>query len=82
MNIPKVKSVIANDDYTLTIKFNNDIEKVYNTKPLLNIGIYSPLMNKEFFKQVKVDPGGYAVYWNGDIDICENELWCNGKIIS
>jgi len=35
-----------------------------------------------FFKNVKVEAGGYSVYWNDKIDISEYELWKNGKSIS
>jgi hypothetical protein len=31
------------------------------------------------FEQVKVDGGGYGVYWNDEIDIGCNELYVNGK---
>jgi hypothetical protein len=34
-----------------------------------------------FFKNVKVEQGGYAVSWNDDIDISEYELWCNGSVV-
>lgn len=27
---------------------------------------------------VQVEEGGYAIYWNEDIDISEYELWKNG----
>lgn len=40
--------------------------------------MFSPLKNQAFFKNVKVEPGGYAVYWNDMIDISEYELWKNG----
>jgi hypothetical protein len=41
--------------------------------------MFAPLKNPSFFKNVKVETGGYAVYWNDNIDISEYELWKNGK---
>ncbi|MBU0600006.1 DUF2442 domain-containing protein, partial [bacterium] len=32
-----------------------------------------------YFKNVHVEPGGYAVAWDANIDISEYELWKNGK---
>jgi hypothetical protein len=40
------------------------------------------IQNDALFKTVKVDPGGYGVSWNDEIDLGEYELWMNGKVIS
>jgi hypothetical protein len=32
-----------------------------------------------FLKAVTVDPGGYGISWNDDIDLSEYELWTNGQ---
>jgi len=31
-----------------------------------------------FFKNFKIESGGYGLVWNEDIDISEYELWKNG----
>lgn len=31
---------------------------------------------------VQVDPGGYGISWNDNVDLSENELWINGKEIT
>jgi Protein of unknown function (DUF2442). len=36
------------------------------------------LRNEAFFKAVAVDPGGYGVSWNDQMDLSEYELWRNG----
>ena len=33
-------------------------------------------------QSARVERGGYAVVWNGNIDISEYELWSNGEAIS
>jgi len=40
--------------------------------------MFLPLQNPDFFKNVQVETGGYAVFWNEDIDISEYELWIHG----
>ena len=35
--------------------------------------------NPGFFRNVQVETGGYAVFWNEEIDISEYELWTHGK---
>ena len=41
--------------------------------------MFSPLKNLALFKSVQVEKGGYALVWNGDIDISEYELWQHGE---
>ncbi len=40
------------------------------------------LKNPALFKSVQVEKGGYAVYWNSEIDISEYELWRHGQPLS
>ncbi len=44
--------------------------------------MFSPLKNSALFKAVQVEQGGYAVFWNSNIDISEYELWTHGQTIS
>lgn len=81
MLIPKIKSAVASDHRTLSIVFSNGEKKLYDIGRLLDLDMFAPLKNSSFFKNVKVEAGGYAVYWNDKIDISEYELWKNGKSI-
>lgn len=81
MNYPKISSAKAIDKHLLLIEFDNSAKKVYDITPLLNKEMFSPLKNSAFFRNVQVDKGGYAVFWNEDIDISEYELWTHGKLI-
>jgi hypothetical protein len=78
MSIPKIKKAFASDHKTLTIVFTNGDKKIYDVSKLLDMDMFTPLKNPAFFKNVKVETGGYAVYWNEMIDISEYELWKNG----
>ncbi len=78
---PKVLSVVACNDTTLLIEFDNRVKKLYDMAPLLSKTMFNPLHNSAIFKNVKVQTGGYAISWNDDIDISEHELWTHGKNI-
>jgi len=78
MNIPKIKNAYAYDDHTLIVHFSDDKIKKYDIRRLLTKKMFSPLKDPAFFKNVKVETGGYAVFWNANIDISEYELWKNG----
>lgn len=78
MDIPKIKDAIALDEHTLLVTFSNGQKKKYSVTPLLGREMFAPLRNPAFFKNVYVEPGGYAVAWNANIDISEYEIWKNG----
>jgi hypothetical protein len=40
--------------------------------------MFAPLKNPSFFKNFRIEAGGYGLVWNEDIDISEYELWKNG----
>ena len=81
MKPPKITSVQALDNYQLIIEFSTHEKRQYDVNPLLNKDMFSALKNIALFKSVKIEPGGYAVSWNEDIDISEYELWRNSHII-
>ncbi|HCY86008.1 MAG TPA: DUF2442 domain-containing protein [Desulfobacteraceae bacterium] len=78
MNVPKIKTAVVTDHKTIIVTFDNGEIKQYDISKLLSNDMFSPLNDQAFFKNVKVEPGGYAIYWNEMIDISEYELWKNG----
>jgi hypothetical protein len=78
MNAPKILSVQAQEHKKLLVKFANSIEKIYDCTQLLGMEMFQPLKNDALFRSVKVDPGGYGVVWNDEVDLSEYELWTNG----
>ena len=79
----KVKDVKPLNDMKLMVLFENNVNKLYDVRQLINeYPIYCELENEVLFKTVRVDSGGYAVAWNEDIDISEVELWENGNPIA
>ncbi len=82
MRPPRIKTVEPKDDHFLVVEFEDRTKKLYDVEPLFSKEVFSPLKNPVFFRAVKVDSGGYAVYWNDEIDLSENELWSKGRQIS
>lgn len=78
---PKIKTVIPLDDYRLQVTFANNVSKVYDCRLLLRNPTFAPLARKWLFRAVQVDPGGYGVSWNEEIDLSESELWEHGTRI-
>jgi hypothetical protein len=79
MNYPKIISAKTIDNNTLQIEFDNSIKKTYDIRRVIDREMFMPLKNYSLFKNVQIDNGGYAVFWNEDIDISEYELWTNGE---
>jgi hypothetical protein len=75
---PRIKEIKANDDYVLTVKFDNGIQKKYDFKRNFENPVFHGLKDKHLFQQVKIDTGGYGISWNDDLDLSEYELWING----
>ncbi len=74
---PRVKKVIPNDDYTLRITFDNEEQKVFDIKPLLDFGVFQELKNIKYFKEVKRVHGSIA--WPHGQDICPDTLYEESK---
>ena len=77
MKPPRIFTAKAIDNYTLIIEFTNQEVKKYSILPLLENPIFYPLQEPAFFRNFKIEPGGYAVVWNEDIDLSEYTLWKN-----
>ncbi|WP_333156668.1 DUF2442 domain-containing protein [Microcoleus sp. B9-D4] len=74
----RIVSAKAIDDRTLMVKFTNLEYKKYDISKLLDNPMFTTLSNPVFFRNFTVEPGGYALVWNDEIDISEYELWQNG----
>lgn len=78
MNTPRIRSVVALDDKRLLVTFVNDVRKVYDCHQILTLERFQLLKQDAFFKAVAVDPGGYGISWDDEMDLSEYELWTNG----
>jgi len=78
MNYPRIHQAKAIDDTTLVIEFTNQEVKRYDVRPLVETPMFASLRQPAFFKNFKIESGGYAIVWNEEIDLSEYELWKNG----
>ncbi|MEC4812030.1 MAG: DUF2442 domain-containing protein [Scytonema sp. PMC 1069.18] len=82
MKCPRIYTAQAIDDHTLMIEFTNQQVKKYDIRHLLENPMFAPLRQPAFFKNFKVEKGGYAIVWNEEIDLSEYELWKNGVTVA
>lgn len=81
MSTPRIESVQPAEDMLLHVRFVNGEQRIYNCEPLTSRPQFKLLAVPAFFHSVHVDPGGYGISWNDDIDLSEYELWANGSPI-
>jgi hypothetical protein len=80
--IPQISSVHAVGAAMLRVAFRDGSQRLYDCAPLLERPEFQPLKTLAFFRAVTVDPGGYGISWNDDIDLSEYELWTNGRPVA
>jgi len=78
MKYPSIKSAAVVDEHTILVEFSDSGRRKYDITPLLSRSMFEPLRNPMFFKNFRIDTGGYGLVWNEDIDISEYELWVHG----
>ena len=81
MKIPKIQDIKILNEHLMLVEFSDGSKKRYDISPLLKKDMFAPLRNFAFFKNCHIEPGGYAVVWNADIDISEYEIWRNGETV-
>jgi len=68
MNVyPAVIKVVANQDFKLTITFDNGEEGVLDMKPHLGFGVFREIADDENFRRVRVSYD--TVEWDCGIDL-------------
>lgn len=72
-----IVAVAPNDDFTLTLQFDNGEARVYDVSPLLEENtVFAPLSNLERFKRVYLDTE-HCVSWDIDPNVDSNIVWSN-----
>lgn len=73
----KIIGVAANDDFTLTIRFDNGEKRLFDVRPYLKKGtVFEHFSNVEDFQRVYVDEQ-HCIAWDIDPTIDSNEVWSN-----
>jgi hypothetical protein len=70
---PRIKEIVAADDYTLKLIFVNGDHGIYDCRPLLDFGVFKELRDISYFKQARVRGG--TVVWPHEQDICPDTLY-------
>ena len=77
---PRVVSVEANDDHSLTITFTNGEVGTFDCRGLLEFGVFRELQDINYFKQARVVHG--TVVWPNEQDICPDTLYEDSSLTS
>jgi len=74
---PRVKSVSYLDGYRLKLRFTNKTEGIidFRQKVVGRGGVFKPLEDIEFFRQVVVDPISGTLLWPNEVDFCPDVLY-------
>ena len=70
---PRVIAVSPLKDYKLLLTFNNGEKRMFDAGKLLQMKVFAPLQNPEFFNSVQVQFG--TIVWPRDIDYCPDTLY-------
>ncbi|WP_461207188.1 DUF2442 domain-containing protein [Clostridium sp. DL1XJH146] len=87
----KIIKVTANDDFTLTVVFDNNEVRLYDLSNNM-FGVFEVLKNKDKFKEVFIDESGNIAWdkdknvdsnivWNNRIDICKDSIYMDSIMI-
>ena len=74
---PRIKKVHPGVDYTLTILFDNNEERIFDVKPYLDRGIFTQLKDHRIFNSVKPLLG--SIQWINGLDFCPDTLYEESK---
>jgi len=75
---PRIKEVHPSEDYTLSIIFDNNEERVFDVKPYLDKGIFNQLKDRRIFNSVKPFLG--SIQWVNGLDFCPDTLYLESKM--
>ncbi len=83
MYTKKVVKAVPMNDMNLLIYFEDGSIKQFDVKSLLpEHPQFDTLRDPAVFARVQVEPGGYGISWNEDLDCSEGELYANGTEVS
>jgi hypothetical protein len=70
---PRVRDVLARDDYRLEITFANGEVRLFDCSHLLDFGVFAEFRDVNYFKQARAEGG--TVVWPHEQDICPDTLY-------
>jgi hypothetical protein len=76
----RVIAVTPSEDYTLTLRFSNGEERVFNASPYLDIGVFTELRDINYFQQVRIAFG--TVQWPHEQDFAPETLYAESRSLA
>lgn len=87
----KIIKIYPNNDFTLTLTFDNGEVRCFDMKPKLK-GIMEPFKNINRFKEAFIDENGSVcwdidpnldsnVHWNNRVDFCPDSMYIYSTLI-
>lgn len=88
-NRKKITNVTPNQDYTLTLTFDNGEQRIYDVSPLLTDGsVFAPFRDMDNFRRVYLDENhcvswdidptvDSSIVWNNKVDLCSDGCYIN-----
>jgi len=75
--LPRVKKVRHIENYRLELQFTNGVvgELDFRERIVGRGGVFKPLEDIQFFKQVRVDPEAGTLIWPNEVDLCPDVLY-------
>ena len=74
---PRIVDVRYVEGYQLEVTFADGVQAVLDFKDRIagRGGVFAPLEDKNFFKQVRVDPVARTLVWPNDVDLDPDVLY-------
>ena len=75
--LPRVEKVRYLSGYRLELQFTDGMKGELDFQPRIlgRGGVFKPLEDIEFFRQVVVDPEAGTLVWPNDVDFCPDVLY-------
>lgn len=72
--ILRITELLVVRPHVLKRAFNDGTRKTVNVYPLLDVPVFEPLKDPEFFARVQLDPVAGTVVWPNDADLAPEAL--------
>ena len=73
---PKLVEAVPSEDYEVHLRFADGLTADVDLSYLLDYGgVFEPLRDIEFFRELTIDDGGNTVVWPNEADIAPETLY-------
>lgn len=74
---PRIISVKPLEHYSLELTFTDGLSGIVDLSKWIvgHGGVFAPLQDENYFRQVKVDPEAKTIFWPNGVDFCPDVLY-------